>query len=146
MTNNSSQFLYTPIWGSKFKVRGIPDKDGTNIGINLIHHVSNQHIFHLNFHYTKNFIIFDTMDINNKWERQERAGDSPVRPGIEFEAEITCNKEEYILTINGTWTHKFKHRHNYLHADRLTIVANIVLLEVVPNVITPEPCSVQVSK
>nr|XP_022903544.1 uncharacterized protein LOC111415890 [Onthophagus taurus] len=130
MTINGALFLYTPVWGSKFKIRGIPDKDGTNFTINLTHHVSNQHILHLNFYYTRNYIVFDTMDKDNKWERQERTRDNPVRAGYEFEAEITCNRDEYILKINGTWIEKFKHRHNYLHADRLTIANNITLLSV----------------
>ncbi|XP_022908053.1 galectin-8-like [Onthophagus taurus] len=141
MTSNRAQFLYSPVWGSTFKVRGIPDKNGTNIDINLLHHLSKQHIFHLNIHYTKNNIVFASMDINNKWENPEGTGDNPVRPGIEFEAEVTCNKEEYVLKINGTWTRKFKHRHHYLHTDRLLIGGDILLMEVIPNVITPEPCT-----
>nr|XP_022908528.1 uncharacterized protein LOC111419848 [Onthophagus taurus] len=139
MTSNY-EFLYSPAWGSKFKVRGIPDRDGTSFDINLVHNLSKQHIFHLNIHYTKNNIVFDTMDMNNKWDKQEVTDNNPIRAGIEFVAEVTCNKEEYILTINGTWTRKFKHRHNYLHTDRLLIGGDILLMEIIPNVITLEPC------
>ncbi|XP_073673421.1 galectin-5-like [Garra rufa] len=92
--------------GNGIVIYGVPN-DSERVEFNLLHR------YGIAFHYLslfdENMVVRNTSE-NGKWGAEERSGGVPFMKGQLFQVKISCNAEQYDVSVNGQQAHTYKHR------------------------------------
>ncbi|XP_042596002.1 galectin-8-like [Cyprinus carpio] len=103
--------------GKVIVIYGIVNSDCKRMEINL------RHRYGIAFHYLCRFeedaVVRNTWR-DGAWGVEEKSQDIPFKNGEFFEIKITCNVEQYGVSVNGQQVHTYKHR--FTNLDDIDVV------------------------